>query len=530
MSLVKKLKTNITTEFALLVGLLTLYIIAAAAYIRHPGLHYDEMLFVNAALGAIDNTFIVERIGSVPIYLCVYMGALKAYLYYPIFVLFGVSAESVRLPMILLTAVSFSILFLTAKRAFGRKTAWIAFLLLISSPSIMAHTRTDNGPTAIQFFLTAVCLYCIFKIYHTRRIVFLVVLYFICWVGIYYNVKFLWFINSIFFASLFLYLGTIYDRARNRDITFFLKNLFVCAVSYIPFFIYTLILSRRTKYSLVTINFSGMQKIKNVFNEIQGDGYYDLALGSLANPMESPYLILVFVLLAAGTLAAFLSSNSSLLKRNILFLWAMLITTGLQIYMTPQARKTWHAFKIYPWITLLLAVCILAVSGHLKKYNTRCGKIFTIVVLVLLIGYNTTVTGQYIKAFRERKSKPYWSEVIYDVVDYTREEKGRFFSCTWGIHTQLISFHKDPYRFQEIFQLLQHDMTEREQELFYTTYLKEHNTTNYFITRPVEYLFYKKSRENLFKIAHKYDVKLIEHRRFYDTSDNQDIFIIYSIQ
>ena len=97
MNPVNKLKTIFTAEFALLVSLLTLYVIAATAYIQYPGLHYDEMLFVNAALGAIDNSFIVEKIGSVPIYLCTYMGALKAYLYYPIFVLFGVSALSVRL-------------------------------------------------------------------------------------------------------------------------------------------------------------------------------------------------------------------------------------------------------------------------------------------------------------------------------------------------------------------------------------------------------------------------------------------------
>ena len=282
--------------------------------------------------------------------------------------------------------------------------------------------------------------------------------------------------------------------------------------------------------SLVTKNLFGMLKLKNVFNEIQGDGYYDLALGVFANPMESPYLALVAVLLFAGTLTVFLSSNSSLLKKKILFLWLMLITTGLQIYITPQARKVWHAFKIYPWITLLLAVCLLATSGYLKKFNAWYGKVFTIVVLVLLIGYNTALTGQYLKGFREKKSKPYWSEVVYDVIDYTRKEKGRYFSCTWGIHNQLISFHKDPYRFQEIFQLLNHEMTEQEQELFYTAYLKEHHTEHYFILRLTTSSFYKKPRENLFKIAHKYGVKLIEHRRFHDTSDNLDILIIYHIQ
>ena len=172
----------------------------------------------------------------------------------------------------------------------------------------------------------------------------------------------------------------------------------------------------------------------------------------------------------------------------------------------------------------------MATETRIKKINAGYSKIFILITLVLLLAYNTMVTGQYIKAYRDKKSKPYWSEVVYDVIDYTRKEKGRFFSCTWGIHTQLISFHKDPYRFQEIHELLRNDMTEQEQEQFYTVYLKEHNTANYFIFRPEKDHIYKKVRENFFKIADKYGVKLIEHRRFRDISDNQDIFIIYRIQ
>ena len=82
----------VRTEGFLLTILLILYVIIASSHIRYPGLHYDEMAFVNAALGGIDDTFIVEKIGSFPVYICTYIGALKAYLYFPIFALFGVSA------------------------------------------------------------------------------------------------------------------------------------------------------------------------------------------------------------------------------------------------------------------------------------------------------------------------------------------------------------------------------------------------------------------------------------------------------
>jgi hypothetical protein len=510
-------------------GLFFLYVFTATRYINYPGLHYDELAFTNAALGIIDNTFIVERIGNFPVYICTYIGALKAYLYYPIFSLFGVSVMSIRLPMILLTATSMFVLFYAVNAAFGRKTAWVALILLMVCPSIMAHTRTDNGPPAISYFLSTLCFYFVLKFYTTRKTAFLAVLYCTCWVGIYYNIKFIWFINSLFFALPFLYIETIRQKIKSKEVGVLCKRFFFGMMAYFPFFIYMLIISRQ--YPLTAKSLLGTRKLENLINVIQGDAYYDFALGAIKTPMENQYLLLVIFLLFAGTLTVFLSrSGGRPLKHKLLFFWVLLLTTCLQVYITPQAKQPWHAFKIYPAFSIMLAVCIVAMGDRLRNVRAQYGPVFMAVVLALLVGYNTMVIGKYIAAYRDKKSRPYWSEVVYDVIDYTRKENGRFFSSCWGIHTQLLTFHQDPYRFQEIVLLLNRDMTEQEQKQFYAVYLKEHNTSNYFIVRPAGQTMYKKSLENLFKIAYKYGIKLIEHRRFHDTSDNQDIFIIYRIQ
>src|SRR5947209_16830245 len=83
-----------------------IFIFLAAYRIELPGLYYDELAFVNAALGAPDNTFIYMRLGRLPFLVFPYMGALKAWGYYPIFHHFGVSALTIRLPAILLAAVT----------------------------------------------------------------------------------------------------------------------------------------------------------------------------------------------------------------------------------------------------------------------------------------------------------------------------------------------------------------------------------------------------------------------------------------
>ena len=72
----------------------------AAGLIDAPGLQYDEVLFVNAATGeATNGLFVAKRILGIPVMLMGYVGALKAYLYYPVFRLFGVSAATVRWPL-----------------------------------------------------------------------------------------------------------------------------------------------------------------------------------------------------------------------------------------------------------------------------------------------------------------------------------------------------------------------------------------------------------------------------------------------
>ena len=65
------------------------FVFLAAFRIELPGLYMDEVDFVNAAQGGADNTMIYMRLGPVPILLMPYLGALKAWVWAPIFRVFG---------------------------------------------------------------------------------------------------------------------------------------------------------------------------------------------------------------------------------------------------------------------------------------------------------------------------------------------------------------------------------------------------------------------------------------------------------
>jgi 4-amino-4-deoxy-L-arabinose transferase-like glycosyltransferase len=139
--------------------------------ISAPGLQYDEALFVNAALGG-DHPhqgFIEDEVGGVPTLLMPYIGALKAWLYFPVFELFGVSPGTVRAPMVAAALAAVALVALLAWRLFGAWAAAGVALLLATDPAFATMTKADWGPVALSALLRAGALLAFFSWVRTGR-------------------------------------------------------------------------------------------------------------------------------------------------------------------------------------------------------------------------------------------------------------------------------------------------------------------------------------------------------------------------
>src|SRR4030095_9718857 len=77
-------------EMPTLFGLLCLYLALATYKIHLPGLYYDEMLFVGPAAG--ERPYL--KCFGLPLLIFPYIGALKSWIYIPVFAVFGVSPTS----------------------------------------------------------------------------------------------------------------------------------------------------------------------------------------------------------------------------------------------------------------------------------------------------------------------------------------------------------------------------------------------------------------------------------------------------
>ena len=142
-------------EMLALFSLLSLYLALATCKIHLPGLNYDEMLFVGPAAGA--QPYL--KFFGLPLLSSPYMGALKTWIYAPIFKLFGLSAVSIRLPAILISCGTLAFGYLLLRRILTSQWA-VAFTLACAvHPGFIELTRWDKGPNVLMLFFKALCLY-----------------------------------------------------------------------------------------------------------------------------------------------------------------------------------------------------------------------------------------------------------------------------------------------------------------------------------------------------------------------------------
>ncbi len=131
-----------------------IFVLLACAVLPYPGIQTDEALFAGVYYQpymALDGFWAFKH--HVPTMLISYLGALKTWVYYPIFQVFTPSVWSLRLPMVLLGGLSVWLFTLFLARLHGSRAAWFGGVLLATDPIFIQTTAFDWGPVAIQHFL-----------------------------------------------------------------------------------------------------------------------------------------------------------------------------------------------------------------------------------------------------------------------------------------------------------------------------------------------------------------------------------------
>ena len=125
---------------------------AGQAFVPMLGIENDEALFANPLFYHGPALYSVPGSG-IPLMVITYIGALKTWIYAPVFRIFGTGVWQLREPAVLAGAVSVWLFFLLLRRVAGMRAAVIGACLLAADSDYLLTVCYDWGPVALQHLL-----------------------------------------------------------------------------------------------------------------------------------------------------------------------------------------------------------------------------------------------------------------------------------------------------------------------------------------------------------------------------------------
>ena len=430
--------------FAAVLSTLVVFLYLATRNLHFPGLYYDEVIFVNAALGGINNDFVALRLFDVPVMIMPYIGALKSYLYFPVFKIFGVSPESIRIPVIMLSAGTLTFSFLLARRLFGTGLALLYLALVATDPAFIFNVRLDSGPVALMLFFKSCALFFFFSLLQTGSPRYVWLLLASLSLGLFDKLNFIWFVIALGIPALFFYgaeLKELVIRERRRLV--------------VPCSIFALVLGLAFVLIVIILLFlpgtmpdrTLQEKVLLVFNLYKGtmDGsliYHFLtgvpfAARSWVHYLMAPVPVMFLMLLAGGRLAPQLLTRTQ--RRLPWFLLCVALLLSAQIIITREVGGAHHLMMLHPFHHLIFVSLLASLLALCKGAWQRDAFACCALGISLVVYSQLRADAAYASAFTAGASyNKRWDPRIYALAEHLSLEQADYIICTdWGIHTQL---------------------------------------------------------------------------------------------
>jgi len=428
---------------ALAIAAACVFVLLASHRIDLPGLYMDEVDFVNAARGGPDNNMIYMRLGSVPLLIMPYLGALKGWIYAPVFWLFGVSALTIRLPAILIAGVTLLIFFQLLKSHVGVVWAIIAIWLMAVDPAALFPSRLDWGPTVLMHFFQAAILALWFS-YRDKPKLWKLVLICICaGLGFFDKFNFIWLILAFILGIALCYPDSLKNLWVScskfaRAVTGILVLVGVGATLFL-----ILPILHLHAASLPPMNLEA--KWTGLLTALSGEAvaYFIFETSSWIISFVPFWLIVTDCCLALACLF-FLGQKAEARenRRHGFFLLLISFLIFVQILVTPQAGGPHHYSMIFPLPLLAFIFLAQPLYRQLAAKNVqRFVALLLVCAAFCVFTVNLYNLGGYL--FRLRANSHYnarSSPEIYSLSQYINEHGPgvqRVISVDWGLHNQL---------------------------------------------------------------------------------------------
>jgi hypothetical protein len=430
----------------------TFFCVNALHAIDKPGLHYDEVAFVNAALGAHypDQHFVHARFHGRITKIFPYIGALKSWTFEPIFKAFGVSMESIRIPAVLLALLTIGLAAELARRLFGTWPAVLLTVLLCTDPTFAAMAKTDFGPMVHAAMLRVLALIALFALVRRQQLRYAWVLALALVLGTFHKVDYLWFVGALGAGALLVYGREFLSLVRSRPLAAALPVVAFAAVMAV-LFSESILPAQEIPAPAGAAESVGdrLDARWDLYeNTFSGRGFLAQTTGIAHDGTFAATLYVGALVAAFGLLAAWFPLRRRLPRepmRLVAFLAIAIVAMAVCLVATRQVGGAHHMIQLWPLPELLLvALLVLALRIGIPRL-----RLATAALVVLLAGWvvvqQIALSGDYREAWGEgERFSRVWTPEIYELSDVAGElapELDGIVAADWGVGPQVFALN-----------------------------------------------------------------------------------------
>ncbi len=425
-----------------------LFFFAGLPFVPRLGIQNDEALFAYGVFPPRSGAYILHAAHfDLPIMLMSYVGALKSWIYMPLFGAFGASVWTTRVPMLAAAAASIWLFYLFLHGVAGKRAAVAGCLLLAADPIYLLTTCFDWGPVALQHLLALGGLVLILRFWRRRDELALAGGFLLLGLMMWDKALAIWSLAGFALASMLTQGHMIGAAITPRRLAVTLSAFVLGAI---PLIAYNLQMRAATIDQTVAYDFGQTpQKLRVLESTADGSGLFgwlngedgqarhaapsrgvlqraSAAIASLTGNPRRSWMLYAF---CAALLLTPLSRGSE--RRAIVF--AMLAMAGAWALMAVTANAgggLHHTILLWPLPQMVMGVSFAAASRRLG----RSGRPALAAALILLAGSNLAVLNTYYATTVRNGGAINWTDAIFALSRSLKTHPAREFYCVdWGI-------------------------------------------------------------------------------------------------
>lgn len=443
-----------------------LFFCLGLAFLPLAGIQEDEVYFSTAIYHLPQATVFEAHLldHEIPLMLLTYLGALKSWIYYPIFDRIRPSYLTIRLPMLLVATFTIWLFIWLLEKLHGRKVAWVGGILLATDTAYQLTSCYDWGPVALQHLLMLAGIAFLLKFWSSSKPSTLFWGFF--WFGLAFWDKalFAWMFSGLLVAAIVIFPREIWSRCSLKNLGLAAGGLLLGALPLVAYNVDSNFATFRSNSTFDLSQFpSRLHALKVTWD---GEGFFeymvhapwapgnirepDSVLFDISDNVEASvgfryhyYNALEPAIFLALLLLPFVWRTRA--RKPALFCLIAFAVAWLQMAFTKGAGLgSHHVVLLWPLPHWFMAVVFVQAFEWRPLQRRHAGAILLATLVAFLAVDNLLLTNEYYYQLSAYGATRSWDDAIFRLSDEAgRIQAPELALYDWGILNALVVLHRN---------------------------------------------------------------------------------------